>query len=58
MNIFDAKTITSEPPVDPTDIDWRQECRGKSMAEVLQSDDTVSMTFTTKLLMINKMLER
>ena len=38
---FDAKTITSEPAVDPTHVDWWKECREKSIAEVLQSEDTV-----------------
>ena len=38
---IDAKTFTSEPAVDPKHIDWRQECWEKSMAEVLQSEDTV-----------------
>ena len=38
---FDAETITSEPAVDPTYVDWRQECREKSITEVLQSEFTV-----------------
>ena len=38
---INAETFTSEPAVDPTHVDWRQECREKSMAEVLQSEDTV-----------------
>ena len=33
--------IRSEPAVDPTNVDWRQECRKKSIAEVLQSEDAV-----------------
>ena len=32
---FDAKTVTSEPAVDTTHADWRQECQEKSIAEVL-----------------------
>ena len=38
---FDVETITSESAVDPIHADWRQECREKSIAEVLQSKDTV-----------------
>ena len=38
---FDVETITSESAVDPIHVDWRQECREKSIAEVLQSKDTV-----------------
>ena len=39
---FDGETITSEPAVDPTThVDWQQECREKSIAEVLESEDTV-----------------
>ena len=38
---FSMETITSEPAVDPTHVGWRQECREKSIAEVLQSEDTV-----------------
>ena len=32
---FDAETVTSEPAFDTTNADWRQECREKSIAEVL-----------------------
>ena len=35
------ETITSEPAVDPTHLDWWHECREKSIAGVLQSEDTV-----------------
>ena len=38
---FDTKIITSEPAVYPTHVDWRQDCREKSIAEVLQLEDTV-----------------
>ena len=38
---FDAETVTSVPAVDPTHVDWRQECHEKSITEVLQSADTV-----------------
>ena len=38
---FSMETMTSEPAVDPTHVDWRQECREKSIAEVLQSEDAV-----------------
>ena len=38
---FSMETITSEPAVDPTEVDWRQECREKSIAGVLQSEDAV-----------------
>ena len=38
---FDAETLTSEPAFDPTHLDWWQECREKSIAEVLQSENTV-----------------
>ena len=38
---FDAETIISEPAADPIHVDWRQECREKSVAGVLQSKDTV-----------------
>ena len=34
---IDAEAITSEPAADPTHIDWGQECREKSIAQVLQS---------------------
>ena len=33
---FNAETISSEPEVDPIHVDWRQECREKRIAEVLQ----------------------
>ena len=36
---FSTETIKSEPAVDATH--WRKECREKSIAEVLQSEDTV-----------------
>ena len=39
MNFF-IETNKSEPAVDPTQEDWQQECREKSIAEVLQSEDT------------------
>ena len=35
------ETIKSEPTVDPAQVNWRQECREKSILEVLQSEDTV-----------------
>ena len=38
---FDVETVISEPVVDPTHVYRRQECREKSIAEVLQSEDTV-----------------
>ena len=38
---FDVETITSELAVDPTHVDWRQECREKNIAEVLQSEDNI-----------------
>ena len=38
---FSMETITSEPAVDPAQVDWRQECREKRIAEVLQSEDAV-----------------
>ena len=38
---FSMETITSEPAVDPTHVGWRQEYREKSIAEFLQSEDTV-----------------
>ena len=38
---FSMETITSEPVVDPTHVDWGQECREKNIPEVLQSEDTV-----------------
>ena len=38
---FDAETIRSGTAVDSTHVDWRQECREKSIADVLQSEDTV-----------------
>ena len=56
---FCIEAITSEPAVDPTHVDWRHECREKSIAEFLQSEDTVLINDSeTKLLMMNKMLER
>ena len=33
------KKITSEQAVDPVHADWRQECREKSIGEVLQSEE-------------------
>ena len=38
---FDAETVTLEPAVDPIHVDCRQKCHEKSIAEVLQSEDTV-----------------
>ena len=35
------ETIASEPAADLTHVDWQQKCREKSIAEVLQSEDTV-----------------
>ena len=35
---IDEETSTSEQAVDPTHVDWRQECREKSMTEVFQSE--------------------
>ena len=40
---FDAETLTLEPAFDPTHLDWWQECREKSIAEVLQSENTASV---------------
>ena len=37
---LDAETITSEPAVDPTHVDWQQECCEKGIAEVFQSEYT------------------
>ena len=28
---FDGETITSEPAVDPIQVDWRKECREKTL---------------------------
>ena len=41
LSSVSLEAITSEPAVDPRHVDWRQECREKSIAEVLQSEDTV-----------------
>ena len=41
MDFFSMEIITSEQVVDLTNVNWRQECREKSIAEVLQSEDTV-----------------
>ena len=30
-----------QPVVDPTHVDWRQECREKSIVEVWQTKDTI-----------------
>ena len=50
--------MTSEPAVDPTHSDWRQECREKALqGSCNQKILFQSMTRTTKLLMMNKMLE-
>ena len=38
---FSMDAVTSEPAVDSTHVDWRQKCRAKSIAELLQSEDTV-----------------
>ena len=38
---FSMETIISEPAVDPAELFSRQECREKSIAEVLQSEDAV-----------------
>ena len=38
---FAAETITSEPAVDLTHVDWRQECCEKSVADDFQSEDIV-----------------
>ena len=37
---FYAETVTSEPVVDPTQIDWQQRYKEKSIAEVLRSEGT------------------
>ena len=53
------ETIKSEPTVDPAQVNWRQECREKSILEVLQSEDTVLINDSgEELLMMNKMLDR
>ena len=33
---FNRETVTSEPSIDPLDVDWRQTCREKSINEVIQ----------------------
>ena len=40
------ETITSELAVDPTEVDWRQERREKSIAEVLQSEDAILINYS------------
>ena len=41
MDFFSMEIITSEQAVDPTNVNWRQGCREKSIVEVLQSEDIV-----------------
>ena len=56
---FSIETITSEPAVDPTHIDWQQECRENNIAEVLQSEDIVLINDSDDgMLIMNKILER
>ena len=38
---FDGETITSELAVDSKQVNWRYECREKSIAEFFQSKDNV-----------------
>ena len=38
---FSMETITSEPAVCPTHVDWRQECREKNIAQAFQSEGAV-----------------
>ena len=36
---FDAETITSEPAVDPGNVDWRQSSRNECISQVLHPSD-------------------
>ena len=38
---FDAETNTSETAADPVHLDWRKCAEKKSIAEILQSEDTI-----------------
>ena len=40
ISTFYAETVTSEPVVDPTQVDWQQRYKEKSIAEVLHSEGT------------------
>ena len=40
---FSMEKIISKPAVDPTHLGWQQEFREKSIAEFLQSENSVSI---------------
>lgn len=40
ISTFYEETVTSEPVVDPTQVDWQQRYKEKSIAEVLRSEGT------------------
>ena len=39
---FDFETVTSEPAVNTQNVDWRQESRERSIAEVIHLEDVAS----------------
>ena len=39
---FDIEVITSLPAIDPLMVDWRQETRNKSIAEVMETSDAAA----------------
>ena len=41
---FDFETVTSEPAVNIQNVDWRQESRERSFAEVIHLEDVASST--------------
>ena len=46
---FDIKCVTSLPAIDPLMLDWRQETRNKSIAEVMEtSDDSAKVIYQSK----------
>ena len=40
ISTFYEETVTSEPVVDPKQVDWQQRYKEKSIAEVLRSEGT------------------
>ena len=46
---FDIKVVTSLPAIDPLMLDWRQETRNESIAEVMEtSGDSAKVIYQSK----------
>ena len=39
---FDIEVVTSLPTIDPLIVDWRQETRNKSIAEIMETSDAAA----------------